>query len=100
MRRNNDDDAGAAATTAPDTMAAPADQRWTKVVPGGDCECADGCEFAFWERYTAPGDGHRILEWPTFYELEVNGDKLVDWVTRLIEGEPVDDVHCQKCRVG
>ncbi len=50
--------------------------------------------------YTAPGDGHRILEWPRFYELEVNGEKLVDWVTRLIEGEPVDDVHCQKCRVG
>jgi hypothetical protein len=50
--------------------------------------------------YTAPGDGHGILEWPTFYELEVNGEKLVDWVTRLIEGEPVDDVHCRKCRVG
>jgi Pectinacetylesterase len=50
--------------------------------------------------YTAPGDGHRILEWPRFYELEVNGEKLVDWVSRLIEGEPVDDVHCRKCRVG
>ena len=50
--------------------------------------------------YTAPGDGHRILEWPRFYELEVNGEKLVDWVTRLIEGKPVDDVHCQECRVG
>ena len=50
--------------------------------------------------YTAPGDGHGIFEWPKFYELEVNGEKLVDWVTRLIEGEPVDDVHCQKCRAG
>ena len=50
--------------------------------------------------YTAPGDGHRILEWPRFYELEVNGEKLVEWVRRLIEGKPVDDVHCQKCRVG
>jgi hypothetical protein len=49
--------------------------------------------------YTAPGDGHGILEWPRFYELEVNGEKLVDWVTRLIEGKPVDDVHCQRCRV-
>jgi hypothetical protein len=29
--------------------------------------------------------------------LEVNGEKLVDWVTRLIEGKPVDDVHCAKC---
>ena len=62
--------------------------------------------------YTAPGDGHGIFEWPKFYKLEVNGEKLVDWVTRLIdgerlvdwvtrliEGEPVDDMHCQKCRV-
>jgi len=49
--------------------------------------------------YTAPGDGHRILEWPTFYKLKVNGKWLVDWVDRLIEGKPVDDVHCKKCRV-
>jgi hypothetical protein len=27
-------------------------------------------------------------------------EKLVDWVTRLIEGESVDDVHCQEeCRL-
>jgi hypothetical protein len=51
---DNDDDAGAGATMAPDSTAAPADQRWTKVVPGGDCECADGSEFAFWERRADP----------------------------------------------
>jgi hypothetical protein len=50
--------------------------------------------------YTAPGSGHGIFEWPKFYELEVNGERLVDWVTRLIEGEPAEGVHCQKCRVG
>jgi Pectinacetylesterase len=50
--------------------------------------------------YTAPGDGHGIFEYPKFYELEVNGEKLVDWVSRLIEGRPVADVHCQQCRVG
>jgi Pectinacetylesterase len=49
--------------------------------------------------YTAPGDDHGIFEWDTFYEVGVNGEKLVDWVTKLIEGEPVDDVHCQECRV-
>jgi hypothetical protein len=49
--------------------------------------------------YTAPGDGHGIFEWPKFYKLKVNGKRLVDWVARLIEGKPVDDVHCQKCRV-
>ena len=50
--------------------------------------------------YTASGHGHGILEWPRFYEMEVNGEKLVDWVRRLIEGKPVDDVHCKRCRVG
>jgi Pectinacetylesterase len=49
--------------------------------------------------YTAPGDDHGIFEWDRFYEVEVNGETLVDWVTRLIEGEPVEDVHCQECRV-
>jgi hypothetical protein len=48
--------------------------------------------------YTAPGRGHGILEWPRFHEMEINGEKLVDWVARLIKGEPVDDVHCEKCR--
>jgi hypothetical protein len=48
--------------------------------------------------YTAPGDGHGIFEYDVFYELEVNREKLVDWVSRLIEGEPVDDVHCRQCR--
>jgi hypothetical protein len=48
--------------------------------------------------YTAPGDGHRILEWPRFYELEVNGERLVDWVDALIEGKSVDDVDCNDCK--
>jgi hypothetical protein len=46
------------------------------------------------------GDDHGIFGWPRFYELQVKGEKLVDWVTRLIEGESVDDVHCRECRVG
>jgi Pectinacetylesterase len=50
--------------------------------------------------YTASGAGHGIFEWPRFYELEVNGVKFVDWVTGLIAGDPVDDVHCHKCRAG
>jgi hypothetical protein len=48
--------------------------------------------------YTAHGDGHGILEWPRFYALEVNGERLVDWVRGLIDGERVDDVHCKKGR--
>jgi hypothetical protein len=47
--------------------------------------------------YTAPGEGHGIFERPAFYEMEVDGVTLVDWVTRLITGDPVDDVHCVDC---
>jgi Pectinacetylesterase len=50
--------------------------------------------------YVAPGDEHVVLSDGLFYTETMNGEKLVDWVTRLIEGKPVDDVHCQKCRVG
>jgi hypothetical protein len=50
--------------------------------------------------YIAPGDEHTVLSDRPFYTETVNGKRLVDWVTRLIEGQPVDDVHCQKCRVG
>jgi hypothetical protein len=47
--------------------------------------------------YTAPGDDHGILEWETFYAMEVGGVALVDWVEALIDGEPLDDVHCDPC---
>jgi hypothetical protein len=50
--------------------------------------------------YTAPGDEHVVLSDGPFYTETVNGEKLVDWVTRLIEGKPVEDVHCRKCRGG
>lgn len=47
--------------------------------------------------YTAPGQGHGILEFETFYTLEVNGVKLVDWVKALLAGESLGDVHCDDC---
>jgi hypothetical protein len=47
--------------------------------------------------YTA-GNGHGIFEWPRFYKLEVNVEKLIHWVTRLIDGKPVADAHCTKCK--
>jgi Pectinacetylesterase len=74
------------------------------VDPSGNLALIDANEAAIEEAgvvlhsYTAPGDGHRILEWPTFYELEVHGERLVDWVARLVEGKPIDDVHCRECR--
>jgi hypothetical protein len=50
--------------------------------------------------YVGPGDEHVILSDGPFYRETVAGVKLVDWVTRLIEGEPVNDVRCQGCRAG
>jgi hypothetical protein len=38
-----------------------------------------------------------VLSDGTFYTEQVNGRPLVDWVTRLIEGKPVADVHCRQC---
>jgi hypothetical protein len=50
--------------------------------------------------YIAPGYEHVVLSDGPFYTETVNGEKLVDWVTKLIQGEPVDDVHCTECRAG
>jgi hypothetical protein len=47
--------------------------------------------------YTAPGNNHTIINNEEFYTMEVNGVKLVNWVKALIAGEPLDDVHCDKC---
>ena len=30
------------------------ESEWDRIVPGGDCVCADGSEFAFWERQADP----------------------------------------------
>jgi Pectinacetylesterase len=48
--------------------------------------------------YVAPGSDHTVIGDGPFYAETVDGVKLVDWVTRLIAGEPVDDMHCRKCR--
>ena len=50
--------------------------------------------------YIAPGDEHTTLSDGTLYTEEVNGHPLVDWITRLVAGERVDDVHCTDCTAG
>jgi hypothetical protein len=51
-------------------------------------------------RYIAPGDEHDVLGDGLFDTEEVNGEMVVYWVTRLIESEPVDDVHCTEDTTG
>ncbi len=48
--------------------------------------------------YISPGHDHTVLGRPTFYTETVNGVALVDWVTSLVQGEPVTDEHCEECR--
>jgi hypothetical protein len=50
--------------------------------------------------YIAPGDGHTALTEDELYTEEVGGVALVDWVARLVAGEPVTDVHCTECAAG
>jgi Pectinacetylesterase len=54
-------DDSAPSTTSADAAAsgeAESADGWEKVVPGGDCHCADGGEFAFWER---PADPTKVV---------------------------------------
>lgn len=47
--------------------------------------------------YTAPGADHQIFEPDKFYEIKVNGVRLVDWLKALVTKDPPADVHCDKC---
>jgi len=43
------------------------------------------------------GKMHTVLGRPELYTLEVDGTSLLDWVTRLVDGQDVEDVHCEEC---
>jgi len=43
--------------------------------------------------YTAPTEGHGILEFELFYEMEAKGVRLVDWLKALLDGKPLEDVR-------
>jgi hypothetical protein len=47
--------------------------------------------------YTAPGADHQIFEPAKFYEISVNGVRLVDWLAQLLDGKSPADVHCDDC---
>ena len=49
--------------------------------------------------YVGPGEEHNVFSDGPFYTETVNGEKLVDWVRKLIDGKPVNDVHCRRCRL-
>jgi hypothetical protein len=47
--------------------------------------------------YTAPGDHHTISSDNAFYDMEVGGVRLADWLGDVIAGDDVADVHCEEC---
>ena len=50
--------------------------------------------------FISPGDSHTVLSRPEFYTETVNGTSFVQWVTDLVAGTPVPDVHCTTCTAG
>ena len=63
------------------------DQNETEIEAGG---------VTLWS-FISPGDSHTILGRPEFYTQEVEGTSLLEWVTALVAGETVADVHCTLC---
>lgn len=48
--------------------------------------------------YVAPGDAHTVASTDLLYEIEVEGVRLVDWLSALINApQPPPDVHCTVC---
>jgi hypothetical protein len=76
-------------------------------LPRGGSSVANGANETQIERagvhllsYTAPGSEHAVLSDESFHTEQVNGQRFLDWATKLIEHRPVNNVHCQQCRVG
>jgi hypothetical protein len=47
--------------------------------------------------YTASGSAHCILPFASFYTQQTEGVRFRDWVDDLVNGQPVDNVHCVNC---
>lgn len=47
--------------------------------------------------FVAPGEGHTIMRGAEFYDLEVDGVTLLEFVTALVDGDVPADVTCTEC---
>lgn len=48
--------------------------------------------------FIVAGADHGLMRTDAFYEYEAAGTRLVDWIARLVAGEPVTSVRCEVCR--
>jgi hypothetical protein len=87
----------ATATVSPSGQVSAGRPAWERVVPGGDCECADGSEFAFFERRADPtkvvffldGCGACVdAETCAFTGLGTPGEENYDW---KVTDDPADE---------
>lgn len=70
-----------------DNLVSLIDQNETEIETGG---------VTLWS-FISPGDSHTVLGKPGFYTEEVDGTSLLEWVTALVAGDTVADVHCTVC---
>ena len=47
--------------------------------------------------YVAPGVAHTIVREDDFYDMEVEGVRLVDFLATLVAGDVPADVRCSVC---
>lgn len=51
-----------------------------------------------YRNFVGPGDEHCIIPYDSFYEVEADGVRLVDWMRDRVDGVEVDNVWCEGCR--
>ncbi|MFP5321799.1 MAG: pectin acetylesterase-family hydrolase [Acidimicrobiia bacterium] len=66
-----------------------------KIVENDEWIESQGVEVRSW---VAPGTGHTILGRPDFYDAEVDGVQLHEWLAGVVADEDVPDVRCTECR--
>lgn len=54
-----------------------------------------GARLSVW---VSDGTDHTILDRDDFYRAEIDGTRLTDWITKILDGEAVEDERCATCK--
>jgi hypothetical protein len=74
-----------------------------ELLPGLDANLAELREdIPTLHSYVAPGEFHTLLRFSELYTRESDSVRAVDWVSNIVAGQVVQDVHCERdaCRAG
>ena len=47
--------------------------------------------------FLAPGEQHCILPKMNFFQSEAGGTKLTDWLSKMVNDQPIDNAYCPDC---